>query len=69
MMLDHFKELNDFEKIANIQELLLKLYVKNQKFKQSYNIIRMLLYTISVYIYDSVMLAKIEKSILFYNQK
>lgn len=29
MMLEHFKELNDFEKIANIQEQLLRLYVRN----------------------------------------
>lgn len=29
MMLEHFKELNDFEKITNIQEQLLKLYVRN----------------------------------------
>lgn len=28
MMLEHFKELNDFEKIAKIQELLIKLYVR-----------------------------------------
>lgn len=29
MMLEHFKELNDFEKITNIQEQLLSLYVRS----------------------------------------